>query len=142
MFGYSPEKGYNLPFSGNLVAPKLVLIPGFRPAGCRTKVHHDKNQAQQDRQVEVPIRGCRDDTHAQIQQAFAGIVRADDVSEPSLAWQGVFLEARQVCVALILLKPAEAEERHAEGKCEWGVSFELLDLPGMEDNSCRHTLDS
>lgn len=68
-------------------------------------------------------------------------MRADDVLEPSLAWQGVFLEARQVCVALILLKPAEAKERHAEGKCEWGMSFDLLDFPGMEDNSYRCRLD-
>lgn len=64
MVDCSPDKRDHPPSRGNLVAPELVLIPGFRPASCRTKVHHDKNQTQQDRRVEVPTSGRRDDTHA------------------------------------------------------------------------------
>jgi hypothetical protein len=131
----SPYVGNHLPSGCDLFPPKLLLIPNLGATGCCTEVYNHKCQTQQNCPVEKLARRCGNDAQRQIHETFARVVRADDVLKPSFAGQCIFLEARQMAVAIVLLVPSHGEYTDCEGHDGRQAPLKRVCFPGLENGT-------
>lgn len=124
------------PFSNQLVRPELFSIPFFRAICCRTEIRHDEQQYVQDRSIKEGSSGRRSDGKAHVNQAFERVVGGNEVLKPALTWERVFLEARQIPVAVILLSTCKAEDCGPDYDL-WCKMNWLRRHPRFEDCSCE-----
>lgn len=94
------------PSAGYLFGAKLLRIPLLGSIGCCAEIGNDEPEGAQECPIDhVAIRGGRYG-ESEINEAFACVVRTDEISKKSLVWQRILLEAGQVFVALVLVCPA------------------------------------
>lgn len=136
------QKTRNLPDVGNhpelgidLFVSELFLVPGLGDFGRRTEIDNHEYQSPEDSGIQEFARRSSCDGDAQIDEALAGVVRADNLLEPSFTWQSVFLQACQVGMALALLQPTHHEQAHAKRQRRWGVPHKLFHFPRLEDSA-------
>lgn len=120
------------PFPNQLVCTKFLGIPLFRAICCQTEICHDEQQHVQDRSVKEGSWGRRSDGKAHVNQAFERVVGASEVLEPALVWKRVFLEARQISVAVVLLSTGKAKDCGPDYDLRCKLNW-LWRLPRFED---------
>lgn len=111
----SKDKRDHSPFVCHLVRSELLAIPLLRAASSSAQVHGHENKTKEHRSAQNLSGGRRSDRQTQIDEAFARIVGADNVSEPALVRQRVLFEPCEVPMALILLNPAGYNEPDGGG---------------------------
>lgn len=124
------------PFPDQLVRTELVDIPFFRAICCPTEICKDKQQYIQDGSVKEGSWGRRSDGKAHVNQAFERVMGASEVLEPALTRKRVFLEARQISVAVVLLSTCKAKDCGPDYDLRCKLKW-LWRLPRFEDCSCE-----
>ena len=97
------EDERNHPPSRDLVGTKLLNIPSLGIVRRRPQIGHDEEEGTQKGWVEDVAARCSRSGEADIDEAFACIVRADDVAEEALGRERVLFETSEMFMRLLLL---------------------------------------
>lgn len=100
------DKGYHPPFAGDLFSTKLLRVPLLGTICRCAQIGDNEPQSTHEGAVDDVTLWRGYHGKAQIDQAFASVMRADEIPKKTLLWQCILLEAGQVFVAFMLVRPS------------------------------------
>ncbi len=125
------------PSRRNLVCSKLFSIPPARAQGSRTQIRQHKDGAAGNRPVEESVLRRRNKCNGEVDDALAGVVRADEELKQALIGQSVLLQRRQLGMALMLLRPGPKVDCYGRWHTRSKNLCNKARLPRLQNGFCN-----